>query len=396
MPSTCGRFWFETRRMPSDHTQVYECYFGSSRKLHKQWMKLRPDRDQEVKFTLWAEVANEKMDAKNMTARYYWATQTDLMKQYDEPRFACGQAQQWKWVELAPPALRCMPFLTPSDNGADFVTHIAGWSTMTPKCKDGEQMLDEALDAHNRTSLAPQEVVALPLSPNNNKQGRCTWCTVWRRTLLTQKMAVYTSNSDDFVPRPASMQLMLSKRCITQDPAWWMCRSNSYRRNTMQVGAMGGLARLKDWPKFLGCVDVETPSQKSRSSGAGPRFRAKPVARSGDRKNASWINTAKYPLLSRVSFVHNTLIHQRYRSCLGAISLTVPALIKPGSRSVFRFNVWAGASGMSFSPAKPQQRARYEMHVGHVQPLTHKITMTEVCGHKSPDAEYDLGCSNYI
>jgi alpha-mannosidase len=43
-------------------------------------------------------------ETKRKVARS-WATQVDLMERYEEHRFACSQAQQWKWLEQYYPLL---------------------------------------------------------------------------------------------------------------------------------------------------------------------------------------------------------------------------------------------------------------------------------------------------
>jgi alpha-mannosidase len=43
-------------------------------------------------------------ETKRKVARS-WATQVDLMDRYEEHRFACSQAQQWKWLEQYYPLL---------------------------------------------------------------------------------------------------------------------------------------------------------------------------------------------------------------------------------------------------------------------------------------------------
>jgi len=43
-------------------------------------------------------------ETKRKVARS-WATQVDLMERYEEHRFVCSQAQQWKWLEMYYPLL---------------------------------------------------------------------------------------------------------------------------------------------------------------------------------------------------------------------------------------------------------------------------------------------------
>ena len=43
-------------------------------------------------------------ETKRKVARS-WATQVDLMERYEEHRFACSQAQQWKWLQQYYPLL---------------------------------------------------------------------------------------------------------------------------------------------------------------------------------------------------------------------------------------------------------------------------------------------------
>ena len=51
---------------------------------------------------LWPYSVTQQKTARS------WATQIDLMERYPEHRFACSQAQQWKWLEQV-----CLRFLSP-------------------------------------------------------------------------------------------------------------------------------------------------------------------------------------------------------------------------------------------------------------------------------------------
>ncbi|KAJ4488346.1 glycosyl hydrolases family 38 N-terminal domain-containing protein [Lentinula aciculospora] len=190
--------------------------------------------------------------------------------------------------------------------------------------------------------------------------------------------SAYTNGSDHFVLRNSSVQLTISNGRITS------LVDVQLRRELIADGATGGLIIFEDRPNYWDAWDVEIHHLETTTS---LKFTNVSVVAHGPLR-ASVQAQVKYG-----KSTINVLIS------LDAVGAT----LKPGSRSMFRFDVevdWRERHEfLKFElPLNiHNDNAYYETQFGYVQRPTHKNTTWdmakfEVCGHKYADlSEYGYG-----